>query len=82
MPERPPVAPDRTQDPIRDRPPSEDPASAAVEPAGRETDALSAMTPRFNFFFRWFANRFFRHFELGAATVATLRELESRGGVV
>lgn len=47
-----------------------------------DSDPLSAMTPRFNVFFRWFANRFFRHFELADDTVATLRDLESRGSVV
>jgi len=45
-------------------------------------DLLSAMTPRFNLFVRWFANRFFRHFDLDDETVARLRELESRGSVI
>ncbi len=45
-------------------------------------EPLSAMTPRFNLFFRWFARRFFRHFDLDDATVAKLRELESRGAVI
>ena len=45
-------------------------------------DPISAMTPRFNFFFRRFARRFFRHFELDERTVEQLRELESRGSVV
>jgi glycerol-3-phosphate O-acyltransferase len=40
------------------------------------------MTPRFNFFFRWFARRFFGHFDLDDASVARLQELESRGSVV
>ena len=31
------------------------------------------MTPRFNVFFRWFAKRFFGHFDLDDATVARLR---------
>jgi glycerol-3-phosphate O-acyltransferase len=43
---------------------------------------LSAMTPRFNFFFRWFARRFFREIGLDDQTVARLRDLESRGSVV
>ena len=43
---------------------------------------MSAMTPRFNLFFRWFARRFFRHIGLDAPTVARLRELEQRGTVV
>ncbi len=45
-------------------------------------ECLAAMAPRFNFFFRWFARRFFRHFHLEAGTVAQIRELESRGAVV
>jgi len=40
------------------------------------------MTPRFNFVFRWFAKRFFGHFDLDDATVAKLRALEARGSVV
>ena len=40
------------------------------------------MTPRFNFFFRWFAKRFFGHFDLDDDTVAQLRALEARGSVV
>jgi glycerol-3-phosphate O-acyltransferase len=44
-------------------------------------DARSAMTPRFNLFFRWFAKRYFRHFDLDDRTVQRLRELESRGSV-
>jgi glycerol-3-phosphate O-acyltransferase len=47
-----------------------------------DAEPLSAMTPRFNLFFRWFARRFFRHFDLDDATVARLRELESRGAVI
>ena len=43
---------------------------------------MSAMMPRFNLFFRWFARRFFRHIGLDAPTVARLRELEQRGTVV
>ena len=29
---------------------------------------LSAMSPRFNLFFQWFAHRFFRHFDLAPET--------------
>lgn len=54
----------------------------APEPAGGPADPLSAMAPRFNFFFRWFAQRFFRHFDLDDETVALLRELEQKGSVV
>jgi glycerol-3-phosphate O-acyltransferase len=45
-------------------------------------DPLSAMTSRFNPLFRWFARRFFRHFDLDDATVARLRELEREGSLV
>jgi glycerol-3-phosphate O-acyltransferase len=54
-------------------------AGAAGERAG---DPLSAMTPRFNLFVRFFARRFFGHFDLDDATVARLRELEAHGSVV
>jgi len=57
--------------------------TAPAASAGQRHDAsLSAMTPRFNFFFRFFARRFFRHFDLDDATVATLRDLENRGSVI
>ena len=39
-----------------------------------ESDPLSAMTPRFNWPFRWFARRFFRHFGLDDKTVRRLQE--------
>jgi len=45
-------------------------------------DRVSAMTPRFNLLFRWFARRFFRHFDLDDATVASLRALQDRGSVI
>jgi len=45
-------------------------------------DPYSAMTPRFNFFFRWFARRFLDHFDLGNADAERLRELERRGSIV
>ena len=57
------------------------PARRAGE-QGLRADPLSAMTPRFNLFFRLFARRFFRDFDLDDATVARLRELEQRGAVV
>jgi len=59
--------------------PTLQPAQASGEALA---DPLSAMTPRFNLLFRWFAKRFFGHFSLDDETVATLRELESRGAVV
>jgi glycerol-3-phosphate O-acyltransferase len=56
------------------------PAVRLPDPA--VADATSAMVPRFNVFFRWFARRFFPYFDLDAATVARLRALEERGAVV
>jgi glycerol-3-phosphate O-acyltransferase len=56
------------------------PPADAHEPA--EVDALSAMTPRFNLALRWFARRFFRHFDLDDATVEHLRKLESSGSII
>ncbi len=42
----------------------------------------SAMTERFNVFFRFFARRYFRHFRLDDEVVARLKALEARGSVV
>ena len=63
---------------------SGEPASGAGhgEASPPRADPLSAMTPRFNLLFRFFARRFFRHFDLDDAQAAGLRELESRGAVV
>jgi glycerol-3-phosphate O-acyltransferase len=55
--------------------------SAPAPPEGRP-DPVSAMTPRFNLLFRSFARRFFRHFDLDAATVSRLQALEKQGAVV
>jgi len=72
-----------------DPPASEAPDGPVSEP--RSADALgvseiadpgSAMTPRFNFFFAWFARRFFGHFDIDDQAVAQLRALEERGAVV
>ena len=63
-------------------------ASGSASPAGQEAypgpraTPLSAMVPRFNFVFRWFARRFFGHFELAPEMVEGLRELEARGSVI
>src|SRR5512145_539946 len=57
-------------------------ASAARTPDPAVADATSAMVPRFNVFFRWFAKRFFPYFDLDDAMVRRLRELEARGSVV
>ncbi|MBW2287359.1 MAG: 1-acyl-sn-glycerol-3-phosphate acyltransferase [Deltaproteobacteria bacterium] len=62
--------------------PAAEPAAAALPSSPTAVELLSAMTPRFNLFFRWFANRFFRHFDLDDKTVEELRALESRGSVV
>jgi glycerol-3-phosphate O-acyltransferase len=70
--------PEPTDHPAAEPPVTTPPSEAAPAHA----DTLSAMTERFNLFFRWFARRFFRHFDLDDATVAKLRELESRGSVV
>ena len=45
-------------------------------------DPATAMTPRFQIVFRWFARRFFNHFALDDTSVKRLRELEDRGAVV
>jgi glycerol-3-phosphate O-acyltransferase len=57
---------------------------AAPRSAGRarHADPLSAMAERFNLLFRFFARRFFAHFDLDDATVARLHELEESGSVV
>jgi len=47
-----------------------------------EVDTLSAMTSRFNLPVRWFARRYFRHFDLDDTTVEQLRKLESRGAII
>jgi glycerol-3-phosphate O-acyltransferase len=56
------------------------PAPRLPDPA--VADPTSAMVPRFNLFFRWFARRFFPHFDLDDEAVARLRALEQRGSVV
>jgi len=65
--------------PERSAPSTTAPGGEAPRPF---SDPLSAMTPRFNLFFRWFARRFFGHFDLDDETVAQLRELEARGAVI
>ena len=62
-------------------PPSPAPLPQDPRPA-QKVDLLSAMAERFNVFFRFFARRFFGHFDLDDATVARLRELEEQGSVV
>jgi glycerol-3-phosphate O-acyltransferase len=62
--------------------PAAEPPTVAPASSPADADLLSAMTPRFNLLFRWFARRFFRHFDLDDKTVEKLRGLESRGSVV
>jgi len=48
----------------------------------RGRNLRSAMTERFNLFFRFFAKRFFGHFSLDPEVVERLGSLEARGSVV
>ena len=59
-------------------------AAAPAPPVAPEAlaDPRSAMTPRFNLFFRGFARRYFSHLEIEPAVAQRLRELEARGSVV
>jgi len=56
------------------------PAARLPDPAC--ADPTSAMVPRYNVFFRWFARRFFPHFDIEDTTVARLHALEAQGAVV
>ena len=76
-----PAAPSGTAGAPGTAPPAETPR-AGVRLESPRSDPLSAMTTHFNLFFRFFARRFFRHFDLDDDTVARLRELEGRGAVV
>ena len=59
--------------------PGREPGPASTGPVG---DPYSSMAERFNWPFRWFARRFFQHFELDPQQSATLRSLETGGAVV
>ena len=59
----------------RDPRDSAPPEAPDAPPAAAGPDPLSAMTPRFNLFFRLFANRFFRHFDLDDDTITTIIKL-------
>lgn len=59
--------------------PGREPGPASTGPVG---DPYSSMAERFNWPFRWFARRFFQHFELDPKQSATLRSLETGGAVV
>jgi glycerol-3-phosphate O-acyltransferase len=65
-----------------DSAPQPESPSAAVRLEEAEVDTLSAMTPRFNLLVQWFANRFFRHFDLDDTAVEHLRKLESQGSII
>ncbi|HEY5657296.1 MAG TPA: hypothetical protein VIY27_05865, partial [Myxococcota bacterium] len=59
------------------------PEAESLLPRSEErSDPLSAMTPRFNLPFRWFARRYVRHFGLARATIDRLGEFEAQGSVV
>ncbi len=62
--------------------PPTDPIDPTEAPDGIEADPLSSMASRFNLLFRFFAHRFFRHFDLDDETVSKLRALEEEGTVV
>ncbi len=64
-------------------------SAAPSDPVGEDASAIarvdaqpSAMTERFNAFFRSFARRFFDHFSLDEDVVERLKGLEARGSVV
>ena len=60
-------------------------SDAQSDPIGEDASVgarPSAMTERFNFFFRSFAQRFFKHFSLDENVVERLKGLEARGSVV
>jgi glycerol-3-phosphate O-acyltransferase len=67
---------------VEARKPAAASGSAVRLPDPAVADATSAMVPRFNVFFRWFAKRFFPYFDLDDATVHRLRALEEQGAVV
>lgn len=58
------------------------PSGQGPAPKAVDFDSSSAMTDRFGLFFRWFANRYFSHFELDEQVVTRLESLEARGSVV
>ena len=71
--------PDTELPPAETPPTSQAPARVA---SASTSDPLSAMAPRFNLPFRWFARRFVSHFGLDAECVQRLRALEERGSVI
>jgi len=71
-----------TPQPPAEPPPVPVPKKGPRLPAPDVADPTSAMVPRFNWFFRGFARRYFAHFDFDDATVARLGTLEDRGAVV
>jgi len=61
---------------------TDDSTDSPPEPTVAPAAPRSSMSPRFNFFFRFFAKRFFGGFSLEPAVVDRLRDLEQRGTVV
>jgi len=59
-----------------------EPVPSSEEASEPLADPLSAMSPRFNLFFRWYARRFFGDFVLDPQVVDLLKQLERRGSVV
>ena len=76
--------PDETQDPVAKTDSPSDYSSTLLSSSGVSplADPYSAMTPRFNFFFRWFARRYLQHFSLGDEETERLRALQDRGSIV
>ncbi|MFP6654631.1 MAG: hypothetical protein VCB25_03315, partial [Myxococcota bacterium] len=56
--------------------------SMSGDPNEKDDLVASAMTERFNLFFRFFAKHFFQFFSLDEAVVTRLKALEARGSVV
>jgi len=51
-------------------------------PDAEVADPYSAMTARYNVFFRWFARRYISHLDFDEATTTALKAVEERGAVV
>ena len=65
--------------------PGAGPTGCYAGPMSRDADLrdpLSAMAPRFNLFFRWFARRFFGEISFDVDTAEQLRALEATGPVI
>lgn len=75
-------APSPTADPALDADEIVAEAPAKIPAALLKRAARSAMTERFNLFFRFFADRYFKHFSLDESVVERLKALEARGSIV